>query len=101
MIDGIFTSTPVFLEEGSNLITIVAGDDSGNTVTHNVTVFVDNIPPVLTGITPNLETGYVLTNPVNISGSMEDLSDVSVWVNDTVATITGDTFFGNGIENWA
>ena len=84
------------LNDGENIITVVATDPAGNTTQETAVITVDTTPPSIT-----LDTTLTNDTTPPLSGSTND-GDASIVVNvngvDYPATITSD---GNGGFNWS
>ncbi len=86
-----FTSSPVTLAEGSNLLEVVALDAAGNRGAASRTVRLDTAPPVAVAATA-LSVGPVTTGQVTISGaagSVESGARVTIRNVPTGVTVTG------------
>ncbi|TDX53272.1 RHS repeat-associated core domain-containing protein [Orenia marismortui] len=90
-IDGMFyTSPPILLSEGSNLIKVEAVDQLAK-VKKEVRVVKDSIAPVLKNISP--EEGYLSNeSKIDVSGDVTDVNPVWVYVDGKVVSINEDYF---------
>ncbi|WP_298268729.1 Ig-like domain-containing protein [Geobacter sp.] len=79
-------STAVTLNNGPNVITVVAADLAGNSVSDTRTIIFDPTRPVVTFAAP-AEGGYVAVNHVTVSGSVDKTAKVTV--AGQPATMTG------------
>src|SRR6266700_2280599 len=86
----------VALSEGSNILTVTATDAAGNATSQVRTVTRDTHAPVLAVTAP---TNGLITNhtPVTVSGSVTDVSAVTVAVNGTPFTVGADGHFTGSV----
>ncbi|MBM4250104.1 MAG: hypothetical protein FJ149_11920 [Euryarchaeota archaeon] len=72
-----YFSLPVSLEDGPNLVTVVASDAAGNSRQVQVQVTLDNQPPLMV-ITSPADGTYTGQNPVSVLGSTEPTAIITV-----------------------
>jgi RHS repeat-associated protein len=91
VLDGaVFTSQPVELAEGSNIIEIEASNNFDKVI-KKITVIKDTTAPVIEGLIP--QEGYLSnTASVNVSGRVIDSSNCYVYVNGKASSIFNNEF---------
>ena len=89
--DGKYRIT-VALEEGSNLLVLLAQDVAGNSAQHTLQVTRDSTPPQLTVTTP-AEGAKVAGNSVQVEGQVEDATPLTVRVAGQSAAVGADGSF--------
>ena len=89
--DGNYRGT-VVLEEGSNLLVLLARDVAGNTARHTLQVTRDSMPPQLT-VTIPVEGAKVAGDSVRVEGRVEDAASVTVRVGGQAAAVEPDGHF--------
>lgn len=88
---GAFAHDVALASEGTNTFVLTATDAAGNSATQEVTVLRDTTDPALEVASP--AEGLVIANlPVVVRGTAADATALSVTVNGTAATITGDAW---------
>ncbi|MCL4515365.1 MAG: fibronectin type III domain-containing protein, partial [Firmicutes bacterium] len=85
--EGIFSDS-LNLGEGPNLLTITAKDALGRATTQQIGVMVDSQPPVVRIDFPTREA-ILTAEPVTVTGSVQDATSTSVFINGVTATISG------------
>lgn len=84
-------STSVSLLEGTNVITVVATDASGNKTTQTITVIKDSTPPTLAVTQPT--SGLITNNStLTVSGTVADSTSVTLTVNGNAVSLTNGSF---------
>ncbi len=86
-----YSLTGITLAEGENPFTITATDRAGNTVTLNVTLTLDTLPPAIEVTTP-VHNSYVNTAQIVVSGTVTELHPSTFRVNDTEVPLTDGAF---------
>lgn len=81
----------VSLSEGLNTLSLSAQKPSSATANKTVEVVLDSVPPSLS-VSALPTNSHTSTQVQNITGSVSDVSAVSVIVNNTPVTLTGGTF---------
>jgi len=89
--DGHYRGT-VVLEEGSNLLVLLARDVAGNAAQRTLQVMRDSTPPQLTLTTP-VEGAKVAGDSVRVEGRVEDSTAVTVRVGGLAAAVEPDGHF--------
>ncbi|TDI34808.1 MAG: hypothetical protein E2P02_29310, partial [Acidobacteria bacterium] len=82
-----FSANGVSIQDGSNLISIVATDAAGNTREESLTVFFDIDPPTVTLSSP--PDGAITLSPITVSGTVSDPAGV-VLVNVNGQAVMAD-----------
>jgi RHS repeat-associated protein len=90
---GSFTGS-VSLAIGANVLTTSAADAAGNTATDVRTVTRDTMPPMLTISSP-ADGATTSAASITVSGSVSDITTVTVTVNGTAFPVTNGTFSGS------
>ncbi len=86
--NGRFTASGVPLREGSNLITAIAKDSSGNVGSSGITVILDSTPPTVFISTPTV--GSIQTQQtITVTGSINDVVTGTVNQEDAIVTVNG------------
>src|SRR5262249_55202959 len=79
------------LPDGPHAFSIVATDAAGNSTPRTVAVTLDTAAPILTITSPAPGT-LTRLDTVDVTGTVQDTSAVTVTVADRAATVTGGTF---------
>jgi hypothetical protein len=77
--------------EGKNDFAIVATDAAGNSATKTVSIVRDTVAPTVTVASP-AKGSVVGANPVLVRGTAQDATALTVTVDGTAATVTGEAF---------
>jgi hypothetical protein len=88
---GVFEATLPLPSEGTNVLIVTATDAAGNEAMASVNVTSDRTSPVLAITNPPAGT-VVAALPVNIQGTVQDLTGASVTVNGAAVPINGATW---------
>jgi len=91
--DGSF-SYPINLQEGPNTITVIATDLAGNQSTDTRTINLDQYAPII-AITSPADNVKTKQSPIDVTGTVDDQSTVTVKVNDAnplPAQVNGNDF---------
>jgi len=105
-LEGRHFSKPVSLEDGPNLITVVASDGAGNARVVQLRVTLDNLPPLLEIRSP-VDGSYTNQDPVSILGSTEPTAIITVngvrtqLVESSFEALVGLSEGANTITIWA
>jgi hypothetical protein len=84
------------LPDGAHTFTVTATDAAGNVATKTVTATLDTQPPVLTITSPAPGT-LTRFDVIDVSGTVQDISAVTVTIGDRTATVTNGTFTATGV----
>jgi len=90
-----FSYPGLVLSEGQNTITVSAVDPAGNIGTDSIVVNLDTVPPVVQ-ITAPQQNSIVSTPSITVNGTVNE-AITSVYVNNTLATISGNRYSASGI----
>jgi YD repeat-containing protein len=90
----VFSSVPITLAEGVNSIEIEASDSVGNHAVKSINVEMDTIAPVISVLTPKINE-LIASSEVSVTGEFEDANSVTVFINEVIAHIQGNSFFGS------
>ena len=92
--DSTYTVVVPLTTDGPTVISIVATDAAGNTVTTTRTVTRDTQPPAVT-VTAPADGLTTADASVTVSGTVTDASAVTVTINGTSATVTNGSISGS------
>jgi len=91
-----FSYSGLSLSEGPNTITVSAVDPAGNIGTDSIVVNLDTVPPVVQ-ITAPQQNAIVSTPSITVNGTVNE-AITSVYVNNTLATISGNRYSASSIS---
>ena len=94
--DGAWQATFASLTDGPHTFTVIATDAGGNSTTRTVAVTLDTAPPVLTILSP-LDGFLTRDGLVDVSGTVEDVSPVTVSIGGRSVTTSTGTFTITGV----
>jgi RHS repeat-associated protein len=89
---GVYSGS-VALTQGSNVLTTTATDGAGNTTSIVRNVTMDAVPPVLTVSAPT-DGSTTMADSVTVSGTVSDLTAVTVAANSVNLPVTSGSFSG-------
>ncbi len=91
--DGKFWAENLPLNTGTNIVTVTATDAAGNTSVTNINVF-----PSTVALTINTPSSDQLWNQtLTVTGTIDDASDYTVWVNGAKATLSGTSWTATNV----
>jgi hypothetical protein len=88
VVDGSFATDHALPTEGANAILVSATDAAGNETTVDLSVISDRTSPELTIVTPAVDA-LVANLPVNVQGSVTDLTAVTIVAGGVEANVSG------------
>ncbi len=89
-------SAAVSLHEGTNLITIVATDEAGNSSTVTRSIIKDSAPPILTVGSPG-DGSITNQSSTTVSGTVSDSTTVALTINGVSVAIAANGTFSSSV----